>query len=263
MDADFSLAPEAPSLRHIAFEVAYDGTDWCGSQRQTNGRSVQGELESALQTVFKTPTTVLLAGRTDAGVHATGQAGRFETSHTIAAERVPLALNRVLDRSIRVVRAWEVGERWHPRYSATSRVYRYWIDNAPIHNPLTARVAGQVRDALDVEAMRAVCGEFVGERDFAAWQSAGSPPSGGTVRIVRELKVARREDCFGSDLIEIEIEANGFLYQMVRNIVGALMEAGRGKLDAQRIAQLFAERDRTKCPPPAPPQGLCLVRVKY
>ena len=248
--------------RFIAFVVAYDGTGFCGSQRQTNGRSVQGELERALEMVLKHPAPILMAGRTDAGVHATGQVCRFATDNHIPAERVPLALNRVLERAVRVQSAREVDENFHPRYSAKSRVYRYTIDNTPIMNPLTQRIAGHVRDPLSVAAMQQAAQAFVGEHDFAAWQSSGSPAKG-TVRCVRHLKIRRRREVFGSALLEVEIEANAFLYQMVRNIVGALLEAGHGKLDAAAIERLTQGRDRTQCPPPAPPQGLRLVKVKY
>ena len=249
------------SRRNIAFVVAYDGTDFHGSQRQKNGRSIQGELESALARVTKIETPVLLAGRTDAGVHATGQVGRFSTEIGIPAEKVPLALNAHLPRAVRVLAAREAEDDWHPRFSASSRVYRYRIENATIANPLQSRFAGTVREPLNVEAMREASAAFLGELDFAAWQSAGSP-LGGTVRRVLALDVQRKEGAFG-DLIEVEIEANAFLYQMVRNIVGALIEVGRGKITRAEIEVLMAGRDRTKCPAPAPPQGLCLVEVKY
>ncbi|MBV9865945.1 MAG: tRNA pseudouridine(38-40) synthase TruA [Abitibacteriaceae bacterium] len=249
-------------MRYIAFIVAYDGTDFCGSQRQSNGPSVQGELERALSVVLKHPAPVVLAGRTDSGVHATGQCGRFETENQIPAERVPLALNQVLDRAVRVLSAREVDGSFHPRFSAQSRRYRYLIDNAPIANPLLRQMAGHVRDALDVAAMQEATGAFIGQHDFAAWQSAGSPTSS-TVRTVKKLEVRCRDDILGSSLVEVEIEADAFLYQMVRNIVGALLEVGQGKLKSENIQRLMAGRDRTKCPPPAPPQGLCLVEVKY
>ena len=253
---------EAASTRYILFVVAYDGTDFCGSQRQKNGRSVQGELERALEEVLKHRAPVVLAGRTDAGVHATGQVGRFSTSNRVPAERVPLALNRVLDRAVRVHSAREVDERYHPRFSAKGRTYRYWIDNVAIASPLTRRIAGHVRDALNLEQMKNAAPAFLGSQDFAAWQSAGSP-MGGTVREVKRLAIRRRRDVFGSTLVEIEIEANAFLYQMVRNIVGALIKAGQGELSRFDIERLTAGRDRTKCPPPAPPQGLSLTKVRF
>jgi tRNA pseudouridine38-40 synthase len=249
--------------RNVAFIVAYDGTNFSGSQRQTNARSVQGDLENAVREVFGESVNVALSGRTDAGVHATGQVGRFALSHSIPIERVHLALNCKLERDVRLVNTWEADESWHPRFSAKSRVYRYTIFNAPIVNPLLRCFTGHVRDVLNVEAMRELSTRFVGEHDFASWQSAGSPSGGGTVRNIIQLEVAPGVGAFGLETIEVEIEANGFLYQMVRNIVGALIEAGKMELSTGEIDALFAGRDRTKCPPPAPPQGLCLVEVKY
>jgi tRNA pseudouridine38-40 synthase len=248
-------------MRPIAFIVAYDGTNWCGSQRQTNGRSVQGELEAAIQQVTGTFSPVTLAGRTDAGVHATGQCGRFETASRVPDERFSLALNAKLDNSIRVRRSWGCAPEFHPRFSATERTYRYTIWNAPVGHPMLARVAGWVREPLDVERMNAATTVFVGEHDFAAWQSAGSP-NGPTVRRLTKLKIGRTR-AFGEDLVEIEIAANAFLYQMVRNIVGALLEVGRGTLETEDLQRLMAGRDRTQCPPPAPPQGLCLESISY
>lgn len=248
--------------RYIAFIVAYDGSEFCGMQRQTNGRSVQGELERALEEVLKHRAPIVMAGRTDAGVHATGQVCRFETTNRIPAERVSLALNRVLDRAVKVLCAWDVDEQFHPRYSARARVYRYTIENAPIANPLLRNLAGQVREKLDVKAMNAAAKVFYGLHDCAAWQSAGSPARS-TIKTITKLEVRGRRDVMRSNLIEIEIEADAFLYQMVRNIVGALIAVGRGDLTGEEIRRLTEGRDRTKCPPPAPPQGLCLVQVKY
>jgi len=252
LSARSTPAPPEPSLRYIACTVAYDGTDFCGSQRQKNGRSVQGELERALEAVLKQPMSVILAGRTDAGVHALGQCCRFATTNRIPAERVPNALNSVLDRAVRILDAREVDERFHPRFSAQSRTYRYWIENQVPNNPLLRHIAASVREKLDVAAMREASGALIGRHDFAAWQSAGSPTPT-TVRTVKQIEVRRRRDVYGSSLIEVEIEADAFLYQMVRNIVGALIEAGRNKLTSEDMRRLTAGRDRTKCPPPAPP----------
>jgi tRNA pseudouridine38-40 synthase len=249
-------------MRYIACICAYDGTAWCGSQRQLNGPSVQGEIERALEAVLKHEAPVIMAGRTDAGVHASGQCFRFTTDNRIPVERVPLALNSTLDKSVRILAAREVDENFHPRYSARSRTYRYRLECAEVGNVLLRTIAAQLRVNLDLEATRAAAIAFIGEHDFAAWQSAGSPANT-TVRRVKRLEIRECAEAFGSKLIEIEIEADAFLYQMVRIIVGALIEAGQGKLTAGDIEKLTAGKDRTKCPPPAPPQGLCLYEVKY
>jgi len=249
-------------MRRIAFLVAYDGAAFSGSQRQSNGKSVQGELEIAVERVLKHPATIALAGRTDAGVHATGQVGMFETENlSLPVERVPLALNAVLERAVRVRDARLVGERFHPRFSARARVYRYRYELSPIASPLIHDQAALFKEEPDIAAMRTGAEALIGRHDFAAWQSAGSPtPS--TVRTVKRLEI-KKSDAFGSEILEIEIEADAFLYQMVRNIVGALIEVGQGKLAYDDLRRLTEGLDRTKCPPPAPPQGLCLVEVKY
>ena len=256
-----SSSIEYLTSRFISLNIAYEGTHFCGSQRQANGPSVQGEVERALEVVLKQPTTVSLAGRTDAGVHASGQVARFVTESSMPAEKFVPALNRILEKSVRVWQAREVDESFHPRFSAKSRVYRYWIDNCPVPNPLLRSIAGHIAKPLDCQGMNAASSAFLGSQDFAAWQSAGSP-NGPTIRNVMRLEV-REAVAFNTTLFEIEIEANAFLYQMVRNIVGALIKVGQGDLTAEQIRHLTAGRDRTKCPPPAPPQGLCLVEVKY
>ncbi len=249
-------------MRHIAFLVAYDGGEFHGSQRQSNGRSVQGELEHALTTLFKVETPVSLAGRTDAGVHATGQVAKFSTENeSLLSERVPLALNAICDRAVRTRDAWEVDPTFHPRFSAKSRIYRYRIELARTPNPLLRTIAASIRDELSLEAMQNAAKAFIGERDFKAWQSAGSPTRS-TIREVKRLEI-KRATAFDAAILEIEIEANAFLYQMVRNIVGALIEAGRGQMTGEDVARLTEGLDRTKCPPPAPPQGLCLFQVNY
>jgi tRNA pseudouridine38-40 synthase len=248
--------------RFIACICAYDGGAWCGSQRQANGPSVQGEVERALESVLKHDAPAIFAGRTDAGVHATGQCFRFETNNKIPVERVPFALNSTLNKSVRVLSAREVEEEFHPRFSAKSRIYRYRIECAEVGNVLLRGICAHERSTLDLGAMREAARVFIGMHDFAAWQSAGSPTKT-TVRTIKRLEICARENVFDSRILEIEIEADAFLYQMVRNIVGALIKAGQGVLGPREIEQLTLGRDRRKCPPPAPPQGLCLVEVKY
>ena len=255
------LNSQNPKIRFIACTVAYDGGPFCGSQRQNNGRTVQGEIENALQGVLQHSTPITLAGRTDAGVHATGQCFRFETDNRIPTERMPRALNAKLDKAIRVLDAREVDESFHPRFSARSRTYRYIIDNSEIASPLLRSIAAPVGGKLNVAAMRRAGESLLGRRDFAAWQSAGSPAKT-TVREVKRLEIKRRKS-FDLPLIEIEIEADAFLYQMVRNIVGALIWVGQGKLKDNDVRRLTEGLDRTKCPPPAPPQGLSLIEVQY
>jgi len=250
------------SKRYIACRVAYEGGSFHGSQLQQNAPSVQGALENAIEKICCHPARIILAGRTDAGVHALGQCFRFATESTLPVERVPLALNANLDKSVRVWEAREVDEAFHPRYSALSRTYRYWIENASPGNVLLAHLAASCRESLDLRLMQEAAQRFIGRHDFVAFQSAGSPAPT-TVRCVRRLQLRRLYDVLGSSLIEIEIEADAFLYRMVRNIVGMLMAVGKGDLKSPDVTALMESKDRQLCPPPAPPQGLCLVDVKY
>ncbi|MEO6908242.1 MAG: tRNA pseudouridine(38-40) synthase TruA, partial [Abditibacteriaceae bacterium] len=247
---------------YIACRVAYDGSSFHGSQLQQNASSVQGELENAIEKVCCHPTRIVLAGRTDAGVHAFGQCFRFVTESALPVERVSLALNANLDKSVRVREAKEVVETFHPRFSALSRTYRYWIENAVTGNVLLAHTAANCREPLDLVAMQQAAERLVGRHDFVSFQSAGSPAPN-TVRCVKRLQVRRLHDVLGSSLIEIEIEADAFLYRMVRNIVGMLMAVGNGRLVPSDVTALMQSKDRNLCPSPAPPQGLCLVDVKY
>lgn len=243
--------------RHIRFLVEYDGTDYAGFQWQKNANTIQAELKAALRKCLKHEASVAAAGRTDAGVHASGQVCTFRTTNRIPVERIPLALNRLLPRAIVVRAAREVGPDFHPRFSATSRVYRYTIDNQPIPSALTRRYAHHVHRPLDVAAMRRAARGLVGRHDFASFQASGSA-MGGTVREMRHLEIKQR-----AARVAITIEANAFLYQMVRIIVGTLIQVGLGDRPSRDLTHVLAARDRTAAGPTAPPHGLCLVRVKY
>lgn len=249
-------------MRYIACRLAYEGSSFHGSQLQHNAFTVQQALEEAIEKVCRHPVRIILAGRTDAGVHALGQCFRFATESNLPMERIPRALNANLDKTVRVWKAREVDEQFHPRFSALSRTYRYWIENAEVGNVLLAHASAICREPLDVNMMQEAAAHFVGRHDFAAWQSAGSP-SPSTVRRVHRLTVRRLQDVLGSPLITVEIEADAFLYQMVRNIVGTLIAAGAQRLAADEVPALMQSGDRRLCPPPAPPQGLCLLDVKY
>jgi len=249
-------------MRFVACRLAYDGSGFHGSQLQKNAFTVQQALEEAIEKVCGHPARIILAGRTDSGVHALGQCFRFATSSKVPVESFPAALNANLDKKVRVGTAREVEEDFHPRFSARSRTYRYWIENAPQGNVLLAGTTAHCREPLDVAAMQNTARLFLGRHDFKAWQSAGSPTAT-TVRCVQRLEIRRRYEVFGSTLIEVEIQAEAFLYRMVRNIVGTLMAVGKGELTADTVPQLMRSGDRRMCPPPAPPQGLCLLHVEY
>lgn len=238
--------------------VQYDGTDYAGFQRQADRPTIQSELEAALAKVLGQATSLTAAGRTDAGVHALGQVVALETEVPIPVPSLVQALNDHLPLAINVLEGQEVPAAFHPRYSASGKLYSYRILNRPAGSPFICRYAWHVPEPqLEVERMQAAAQLLLGRHDFAAFRSAGGSAKN-TVRHLFRFDVTRH-----GDLIEAHLEADGFLYQMVRNLMGTLVEVGSGRREPQEVADLLAGRDRTRVGPPAPARGLCLVRVFY
>jgi len=245
-------------VRRIMLVVQYDGTDYAGFQIQPDQPTIQGELEKALAEVEGTETRVTGASRTDAGVHALGQIATLETENPIPVPNLVRALNDHLPPAITVPEGTEVASAFHPCYSASGKLYSYRILNRPAGSPFITRYAWHVPDpVLDVAKMQEAAAILCGQHDFAAFASAGGKVEN-TVRDIFRFDVERHRD-----ILEVHIEGNGFLYQMVRNMVGTLVEVGSGRCDAEEVAKLLQSRDRTLVGAPAPPQGLCLVRVYY
>jgi tRNA pseudouridine38-40 synthase len=248
-------------LRYRA-TVEYDGTNFQGFQIQARGRTVQGELEKAIERVTQKQVRVLGSGRTDAGVHAIGQVIAFDVSWRHTLLELHRALNAVLPEDIAISRLTTTYSTFHPRFDASWRQYRYLILNQPIRSPLWARGAHHVTEFLDVEAMGEASQALIGSHDFAAF---GRPPQGeSTVRRVLQADwfVEQPRQTQGKFLI-FEITANAFLYRMVRNIVGTLLRVGRGEFPPGEVSALLKIKDRGASGPPAPPCGLCLVKVGY
>lgn len=237
--------------------VEYDGTEFLGFQRQARGRTVQGELEAALSRIGWTGRSLWGAGRTDTGVHAVGQVVAFdlEWGHTDAALVRALNVNLPVDLAVRSAAACAAD--FQPRYAARARRYRYTIYNAPTRSPVRGRYAWHVGRPLNAGAMQAASQALVGRHDFATF---GTDPDDGdnTVRTVSRADWLVRE----ADLI-FEIQADAFLYRMVRSVTGALKLVGTGDLTPEALADLLSARDRAQCPPLAPPNGLCLMEVLY
>ncbi len=244
-------------MRKLLLVVQYDGTDYCGFQRQPDLPTIQGKLEDALGQLFGSDTPVTAAGRTDAGVHAVGQTVTFEMDSPIPTRRVAAATNALLPDDIVVIEARDVSGDFHPRYDATGKVYRYRILNRKAPSPFIGRYAWHVCWGLDVGLMRQAAEGLVGEHDFEAFSSSGSSVES-TVRELRRLDIQRQ-----GDLIEISAEADGFLYMMVRRIVGALTDAGRELISIAEVTELLESRDRNRIRTIAPPQGLSLIKVIY
>jgi tRNA pseudouridine38-40 synthase len=240
--------------------VEYDGTEYIGFQRQAPGRgpTIQGELETALGALNRgAPVSVSAAGRTDTGVHASGQVIAFNLDWRHGPDVLARAVNAHLPAAI-AVRSVEVcGADFHPRFSATGRRYRYIIYQAPERAPLLDRFAWRVWPPLDEAALLEASRSLLGRKDFGAFGSA--PDEGG--QTVREVREARWEASAGR--LEFYIAADAFLYRMVRSLVGVLKRVGAGELSPAEFAAIVASADRSQGAVIAPPQGLCLIDVFY
>ncbi|MCS7056105.1 MAG: tRNA pseudouridine(38-40) synthase TruA [Thermoflexales bacterium] len=245
----------------VRAKVAYDGTDFVGFQRQAaqRGRTVQGELETALERVCRSRVTVIGAGRTDAGVHATGQVIAFEVDWKHPLDALGRALNAALPDDV-AVRDLELCEAdFHPRFSAKTRTYVYTAYVSAVRQPLLRRFAWQLERWPDLAVMNEAARRLIGRHDFAAF---GSPPSGRAEETtVRE--VLRADWQCADDRLWFTIEANAFLFRMVRRVVMALVRTGWGECDPDVIEAMLESRDAQRIKGLAPACGLCLVDVKY
>lgn len=248
-------------MRRLRVTVAYDGTDYCGWQFQTTGRSIQGTFEAAWQRITGETIRVSASGRTDAGVHALGQVVSLSTASALSVDTLQRALNASLPSDIRVRQLAEAADDFHAIRDAVSKRYRYLVQDGPIVDVFCRRYAWHVPQHLDITAMRCAAEWLVGEHDFAALQTSGSPRVS-TIRHVYELTLQRRPGPM-AELACLEIEANGFLYNMVRNIVGTLVQVGRGKQPPEWVERVLETRDRRQAGPTAPARGLYLVSVRY
>ena len=247
-------------MRTLKLTVTYDGTDFAGWQSQPAGRTVQDVLEAALEPLGTTGRT-LAAGRTDAGVHALGQVVRVRTTASYPPEVFCKAVNARLPDDVAVLACSEAAEDFHPIAQATGKIYRYLLHDGPTREVFHRRTSWKLWQPLDEAAMAAAAQVLCGRHDFRSFQTAGSERKT-TVRHVRRIDVARGFQG-QRDLIAIEIEADGFLYNMARAIVGALVEIGQGSRDAAWLQAVLAACDRRAAARTAPPQGLFLVEVQY
>jgi tRNA pseudouridine38-40 synthase len=247
--------------RTIKLTLQYDGTEYVGWQRQADGVSIQGLLEDALKPIEGAPVTVHGAGRTDAGVHALGQVASFTLSASLDTTTLARALNAVLPLDVRIAGAEDVASDFHARFSATGKVYQYRIVNGPFASPFVRRYVWHVIPKLNLDAMREAAAVLVGTHDFAAFQGTGTAVAS-SVRTVRRLEIAGPERPGLQELV-VEVEGDGFLRHMVRNIAGTLVEIGLGRWEASAMHEILESRDRARAGTTAPAQGLFLVEVRY
>jgi tRNA pseudouridine38-40 synthase len=243
--------------RRIKLIIEYDGTGFHGWQIQNNAHTVQEEMEKAILRITGEKIRIAGAGRTDAGVHAFGQVAHFDTLSRIPADRFAAALNSVLPETIAVITSEEVEQDFHARFSATGKTYEYRILNRQIRSPMITKRAWHVREKLDLSAMNAAALCFIGKHDFSAFCSSGHSV------LTYERTIFSSEWLSEHDCLIYRVWGNGFLYNMVRIMVGTMVEVGMKKRDATEITKLLIEKDRNKAGITAPPQGLCLMKVHY
>jgi tRNA pseudouridine38-40 synthase len=247
-------------MRILKLIIEYDGTDYVGWQRQPVGRSIQGLLEDALAAFEGGPVTVHGAGRTDAGVHALGQVASVAVTATHDTDAFQRGLNAVLPLDVRVTDVTDAPAGFHARFSAVAKTYEYRIVNASFVSAFQHRFAWHVAGRLDAGKMRAAAATLAGTHDFAAFQGAGTAVHS-TVRTIHRIAV-RDGGGFDRPLV-VEVEGDGFLRHMVRNIAGTLVEVGFGRWPVDRVFAILESRDRMLAGPTAPPAGLFLVEVRY
>jgi tRNA pseudouridine38-40 synthase len=244
-------------MRNLKLLLSYDGTDFSGWQRQPDRRTVQQVLEEAIGQLTGSEPSTNASGRTDAGVHALGQVVHFYTRSRHAPAVFVKALNALLPRDVRVLDAAEMPQSFHATLDAKSKLYRYVIDNHPIADPFQLRYSWHVYPPLDVDAMYQAAQVLKGRHDFHSFETHW-PNRTSSVRTITHIAINAM-----NGFVWIDVEADGFLYNMVRSIAGTLMVVGVGRRPVSFVAEALAAEDRAAAGPTAPPQGLFLVRVRY
>jgi tRNA pseudouridine38-40 synthase len=245
-------------LQNFKLAIEYDGSAYCGWQRQRAQPTVQGAIEGALAMMTRAEVHLVGAGRTDAGVHALGQAANFWLDTRLTPDVIRKGLNSLLPPDIVVTRCDPVPALFHARFDAKSKLYRYCILNQDVRRAIGRGYSWFVHRPLNLDRMQAAAGYLTGRHDFKSFENSGSPRA----HTMREVRTARWSEGEGGLLI-FEIEADGFLRGMVRNIVGTLVAAGLGRLDPGAVPAIMAARDRRRAVTAAPARGLFLVSVSY
>ena len=264
-------------MRNIKLTIEYDGTHYCGWQTQTSRkpsvlslklRTIQETLERSLQKILQEKVVLIGSGRTDAGVHAIAQVANFKTARLMPAERLKGALNAVLPKDIAVKKVEEAPLRFHSRFDAQAKRYVYHILQADTKTAFGAARIWHVREPLDIATMRREAKSLLGRHDFKSFQAQDRLERNSRT-MIKEIVIKKHKlpgEVFylsGDCIITIAIEASGFLRNMARNIVGTLVDAGRGKIKKGAVRKILSKRDRKSAGVCAPARGLCLLEVKY
>jgi tRNA pseudouridine38-40 synthase len=246
-------------VRRVRLSVAYDGTAYAGWQVQPNGTTVQAVMEEALAKILQEPVRLRAAGRTDAGVHAREQAADFADSGRRDMETIVRGGNACLPEDIRILSAVEVPQDFNARRDAKEKEYRYFLHLSPVASPFLSRYSWRIESPLDLDAVRAGLSHLVGEHDFSSFRGQGCTAKS-PVRTIFRAEVARHD---APGLFSIDVAGEGFLRHMVRNIVGTVVNAGKGKHSADHVGEILRSRSRSAAGLNAPPQGLFLWKVAY
>lgn len=259
-------------MRNIKLTIQYDGGNYHGWQSQPNGISIQQMIEEAIFTITQEKSRLSASGRTDAGVHAISQVANFKTNSVLDSVKIQKGLNSILPKNIVILDAEEVPLNFHAMKFAKKKLYRYYIYNSSIPDAFSFRYAKYIPYFLNVFSMKIAFKYFLGTHDFSAFKSS-SCEAKTTIRTICRIDMSQKfsensknsiiKSSFAPCQIIIEIEGNGFLKNMVRNIVGTLIEVGREKLAPEDVKKILDSRDRKKAGPTASPHGLFLVKVFY
>lgn len=243
--------------KRVRLIVAYDGTNYHGWQVQNNGITIESELNRCLSELLQEPIEVIGASRTDAGVHAMGNVAVFDTRTRMPAEKISYALNQCLPEDIRIQKSEEVSAEWHPRYCDSRKTYEYRIYRGEFPMPVKRLYSLFTYRELDVKKMQEAAGYFVGEHDFKSFCQVGAQVKS-TVRTVNDVCIYEE----GAELI-IRVIGEGFLYNMVRIMVGTLLEVGQGKREPAQISDIIEAKNREMAGPTAPACGLTLIKYEF
>lgn len=244
-------------MRNIKLIIEYDGKKFGGWQKQPTKLNIQGEIEQAIKEITGEDVELIASGRTDSGVHSLGQVANFKTNSNIEIEKVAIAINSKLKKSIVIKKAEEVSEDFHARYSCKGKKYRYIINNSQQGTAIYRDLECHIPQKLDVEKMRKAIKYFEGEHDFKSFKASGTS-SKNTIRTIYKAEIKQE-----GERIIIELTGSGFMYNMVRIIAGTIVDVGLGRINPEKIPRIINLKDRNKAGKTLPAHGLYLVEVYY